>query len=996
MYKYLFFTISWLACGLSLVQAGHFPPGFTEELIATDLNPVALTMDPHGRVWIAEKHGLVRIIDQQGQMLPDPFIQLEVDDFNERGLLGIALHPQFEQFPFVYLYYTVPNARHNRVSRFLANGDLAVPGSEEVLLELDPLTGSVHNGGGMVFGADGMLYIATGDAAESTNGQKLNSLHAKILRLHPDGSIPRSNPFYHQLEGKYRAVWAYGLRNPFSLAYDYENDRLFACDVGLGDYEEIDVIEPGKNYGWPIVEGPAGGQSLPQDYQDPLYAYSHDEGCAIVGAAFYQPQQPVFPQRYHHQFFFADYCNNYIKVLNPDSGEVEETFATGVERPLAFWVDVQSGNMYFLSRAGIGSGSEDDNTRTRQGSLWKIGYQGNGKPFISVQPESVLSPRDEEVTFSIRAGGSRPLTYQWQRDGANIAGATAASYTLDQVSLADDGSTFRCLVRNAEGADTSRVARLYVTANRRPQPRIILPQNATTFQAGDLIHFQGTATDPEEGNLGVQALSWRVDWHHDQHTHPVLTSLPGVASGFWEVPRINETDPDVWYRIYLTATDAQGLSKTVYHELFPDFAHINFQANAPITLNVDGALRQLPAQVKSIKGLQRVLLAPEVQIVGDSIYYFEAWDDGSTQRQKIFYTPLQDTTIGLRYGRVPLGTGSGLFAQYFYDPALDFSGQVLLERTDSVVNFRWDASSPDPALIPSDSFTVRWLGEVQALLTDTYTFYVRSDDGARLWVNDELLIDQWHPQATEEHEGRIELQAGQRVPIRLEYMEVGGGANVALSWSNSKLVKQIIPRRQLYPLQGGTVAGTLWLDRNKDLHLEESDVPLQQLAVLLFKAEDQQLVATTQTDHLGHYEFNFLKPHTYFLQMVVPNASMKVYPAQILSLAGQSPDFELAAGATFTLDVPFFEGLAHPPARRPALYPNPVSSQVFLQMDEIDKRLLTASWYNNTGQRVQQLQIPVQQHRLYTLDMGGLAAGMYLLEVRSSKAVYHYKVIKQE
>ena len=127
------------------------PEGFVETQIADSLNPTSIVVDHHNRVWVAEKNGVVRIYNETGQENQDPVLILDVDDFNERGLEGIALHPDFDNEPYLYVYYTVPELDHNRVSRFLINGDLVAPDSEEILLELDSLIGTVHNGGAMLF-----------------------------------------------------------------------------------------------------------------------------------------------------------------------------------------------------------------------------------------------------------------------------------------------------------------------------------------------------------------------------------------------------------------------------------------------------------------------------------------------------------------------------------------------------------------------------------------------------------------------------------------------------------------------------------------------------------------------------------------------------------------------------------------------------------------------------------------------------------------------------
>ncbi|HMP14338.1 MAG TPA: PQQ-dependent sugar dehydrogenase, partial [Saprospiraceae bacterium] len=296
--------------GIALIWSAliwaQLPEGFIQVRLAENLDPTTMTIAPDGRVFITEKNGRIRIV-KNGQLLPDPFLSIAVDNFNERGLSGLALHPDFDRNHYVYVFYTVPAANRNRVSRFTANGDFAMPGSEEVLLEMDPLSGTIHNAGAMFFGPDGKLYIATGDGSDANNSQRLTNLLGKILRINDDGSIPEDNPFYQQTSGNNRAIWALGLRNPFTFALQPSTGRIFANDVGGERFEEVNDIVKGGNYGWPIIEGFRTTQAPPVNYRDPLYAYSHAEGCAVTGGTFYNPEVATFPPQYHGKYFFADY-----------------------------------------------------------------------------------------------------------------------------------------------------------------------------------------------------------------------------------------------------------------------------------------------------------------------------------------------------------------------------------------------------------------------------------------------------------------------------------------------------------------------------------------------------------------------------------------------------------------------------------------------------------------------------------------------------------------
>lgn len=296
------FTLLFFITLSQYIHSHTLPSGFAEVKIAGDLDPVTMALASDGRLFLAEKNGRVSIVEN-GVLLPDAFVEIAVDNFNERGLSGLAVDPDFENNHFIYIYYTVPNKGHNRVSRITANGNAAIPGSELILLELDPLFGAHHNAGAMVFSADGKLYISVGDGTSGTTPQNLESLLGKILRINRDGSIPEDNPFYNVTNGKYKSIWALGMRNPFAMCVDPSSYKIFTTDVGSTDFEEINEIIGGKNYGWPIIEGYAAGQLPPANYKDPLYAYGHSDGCAAVGVTVYNPNQPIFPAEYHGKLF---------------------------------------------------------------------------------------------------------------------------------------------------------------------------------------------------------------------------------------------------------------------------------------------------------------------------------------------------------------------------------------------------------------------------------------------------------------------------------------------------------------------------------------------------------------------------------------------------------------------------------------------------------------------------------------------------------------------
>ena len=346
-----------LGCGAFFIlaalasPAATLPPGFTETEFGGSLSgaPTAMEFSPDGRLFICLQTGQVRII-KNGSLLATPFLSLSVDSSGERGLLGVAFDPNFFTNHYVYVYYTVPTFPiHNRVSRFTAAGDVTAPGSEVVILNLDNLSSATnHNGGALHFGPDGKLYIGVGENANGANAQTLSNLLGKVLRINSNGSIPTDNPFYNSATGNNRAIWALGLRNPFTFAFQPGTTRMFINDVGESTYEEINDGIAGSNYGWPVTEGPTNNPS----FRSPIYFYQHDIGCAIVGGAFYNPPVLQFPCSYLGKYFFADLSGGWIHVFNPASGMTTD-FASGINTPVDLHVG-PDGALYYLDRGSGG------------------------------------------------------------------------------------------------------------------------------------------------------------------------------------------------------------------------------------------------------------------------------------------------------------------------------------------------------------------------------------------------------------------------------------------------------------------------------------------------------------------------------------------------------------------------------------------------------------------------------------------------------------------
>ncbi len=355
-------------------HAASLPVGFTDSLVATVSRPVALAATPDGRILVVDQSGIVRVV-KNGALLTKPALDISsrvCATNSERGLLGIAVDPEFATNGYVYLFYTfkkyqkckrdIAKVPVNRVSRFKMKGDVIKAKSETILLDEMISYHGNHNAGDLGFGKDGMLYVSVGDGgcdytgasgceADDAISQTLNTLQGKVLRITPSGGIPSDNPFtgagtarcdhgFVAAGLKCQEIYLYGLRNPFRFAFDPNSSRtrLFVDDTGQDAWEEIDKAVKGANYGWNGREGPCATGSVtdcgppPAGMTNPLYAYSHvATGCeAITGGAFVP--NGLWAGAYDSGYLFSDYICNQIFVMVPDGvgGWTASVFASGL------------------------------------------------------------------------------------------------------------------------------------------------------------------------------------------------------------------------------------------------------------------------------------------------------------------------------------------------------------------------------------------------------------------------------------------------------------------------------------------------------------------------------------------------------------------------------------------------------------------------------------------------------------------------------------------
>ena len=631
-------TFTWTVAPPGTGGGGFDPTKVTDSFVAGGNWTRSLAADwlPDGTMLVLTEAGLVfQVNTTTGAQTLVLDITAKVFSQAEAGVLDILTDAAGTGF---YLYYSVAGSDRLRISHFTVGSSV-----EQVIWD-NPGLGynadrAVHLGGSLNLGPDGKLYLSIGDRYEGRS-QDLTNVFGKVLRINTDGTVPTDNPFYDGAGPNVDEIWAYGFRNPYRAHFDEATGLLWVGDVGgnvdTQAYEEVNIVQRGANYGWPACEGPVGapknGPLCPAGVTGPVHYYSHavGAGCcqnrAIVGGEIYRGSAFPLGGRY----IYTDYAiDTFFWVeLGPDGRtEAASGILNQVASSVPVWLGVgPDGNIYWLS-LGFGGG----------GQLRRLTYTGsvNSPPAItaaSATPTTGAAPLAVAFTGAATDPDGTPVSYSWAfGDGAT---STAQNPTHTYTS----NGTYQARLQVTSGGTTVSSDLITIVVGTPPTVQITSPADGTTFVAGDTIVVTGTGNDPDTGALAPGALSWDVQFLHNEHAHPV-TSGTGSDITLTVPESGHDFTGDTRYLVTLTGTDPDGVTASASIILRPTKTSVPISSNQATTITVNGITQTLPHTIDALVGFQYAVSAPASRCVSGRTWTFQSWSDGGARTHTVVAAP---------------------------------------------------------------------------------------------------------------------------------------------------------------------------------------------------------------------------------------------------------------------------------------------------------------------------------------------------------------------
>jgi len=668
--------------------------------------------------------------------------------------------------------------------------------------------------------------------------QQLNSLSGKIIRIDPaTGNGLPSNPYYQsENPGSVRSkIWARGLRNPCRMTLQPETGShnsadgdpgvLFIGDVGWGKSEELNIVDaPGQNFGWPKFEGmthepgfnnnsfsPVGHERPRLDWRDAtprglvngtivnvgssqLPGPSFQGNCSI-GGTWYTAND--FPATYQNSYFHADYGGAWIKQIKFDNNKNPisvSNFMEGIQGIVFVATSPVDGGLYYLAGA-IGNNNPNMNT------VRKISYTGGNLPPVAVASSNVLYGSGPLTVQFFGDQSYDPdnenLSYIWDfGDGTPNSTVVNPSHTFTTTATGPVSFNIRLTVQDNGNLSSQKVIPVSLN-NTSPNIISVSIDNTNTFSPANptTLNLSAVVTDAEHDNTSL-VYTWVTELHHNNHFHPEPGDNNKVTTT--QLSPVGCDGSTYFYRVKLFVTDPLGLTDTYQKDIFPDCSGTSQTVSLNNISNKITSSSDFDVVASASSGLPVILhvVSGPATISGNTISL--TGQPGSVvvraiQNGNNTYRPA--TPVERIFTVSKIGGGTGLSGTYFNNANLT---APVFTRIDPVINFNWGSGSPGGG-IAAQTFSARWEGEILPEFSQTYMFRTTTDDGVRLWVNGQQIIDQWIGQGVTLHTGTINLAGNTKVSVKMEYYEATGAASAKLEWSSASQPWEVIPQKLLFP-----------------------------------------------------------------------------------------------------------------------------------------------------------------------------------------------------
>jgi glucose/arabinose dehydrogenase/phage baseplate assembly protein gpV len=637
---------------LSVPSASAAPGSFDPNAVANEFvaggldQPIAIDWFSSNRLLLLGKAGEISVVDTTSGASRTIYTIPGVYSDGEAGALDLVVDPNVATNRTFYVYYSASDSRL-RIGRFVldsASNPTSVVSNSTVWSNPGNPPGAYfpggapiyHVGGALDIGPDGKFYLSIGDVEQGLS-RTLSNVFGKVLRINLDGTIPADNPYRDGSGGNVDEIWAIGFRNPFRMHWDRTRSAgnpvgtpsgfLWVGDVGgnidATAEEEVDLVERGRDYGWPACEGPTNpalnpGAPCPSGVTGPVHYYPHTNGSgcchnkAIVGGEMYRGS--TFP------------LNGVYVSVDFTDGEVSWLQLAADGRTKIASGHVASGSLG-VSWMGVGPDGKIYILNIYQGSLRRLNYAGGGgnQPpaiaSVSATPKSGSAPLDTTFSASASDPEGDALTYRWDfGDGTTSSSRnTTHRYTTAGVYSASLTVT--------DATHTVLSDPIRISVGSPPAVAITNPPNGATFGAGQTFTISGTGTDLIDGDLNGAALRWDVKFGHNDHAHPaqsgtgnqITVTIPTSGHSF---------AGDTRFVVTLKATNSLGLTNSTSIELRPIRTSQTIRANIPTTAIIDQISENLPFQLDTVAGFETEVSVPETVCVGTTFRTFKNWSDG--------------------------------------------------------------------------------------------------------------------------------------------------------------------------------------------------------------------------------------------------------------------------------------------------------------------------------------------------------------------------------